>query len=239
MSTPAGWYDDPERPGSKRWWDGTAWTEHRQPAEAAEPTELAAEELVRVEAGPGVRTGIVATGDRLVIGEETFALAEIDSVLWSAVSGVRDGAYLGVLYVVRVRCGDRKGDFAMDTGHNNVRDDEFAEAYRALVGLLDRVVAPRIAETLMAQLRRGETVTLGPAGARVELTAEGFRLKKPLAKVRSWSDVAGTELEGGRLFFLMRKGGEVKRHSMVPLEGANIVVVPRIVDHLTRAGAGG
>lgn len=29
---PAGWYDDPEAPGGKRWWSGAAWTEHRQPA---------------------------------------------------------------------------------------------------------------------------------------------------------------------------------------------------------------
>ena len=26
---PAGWYEDPDGPG-QRWWDGTAWTEHRQ-----------------------------------------------------------------------------------------------------------------------------------------------------------------------------------------------------------------
>ncbi|MGH3509091.1 MAG: DUF2510 domain-containing protein [Nocardioidaceae bacterium] len=26
---PAGWYQDPERADLKRWWDGTAWTEHR------------------------------------------------------------------------------------------------------------------------------------------------------------------------------------------------------------------
>jgi hypothetical protein len=24
-TTPEGWYDDSERPGHKRWWDGTAW----------------------------------------------------------------------------------------------------------------------------------------------------------------------------------------------------------------------
>ena len=28
-STPAGWYADPVQPGSQRYWDGTAWTDHR------------------------------------------------------------------------------------------------------------------------------------------------------------------------------------------------------------------
>ncbi|QKW05606.1 DUF2510 domain-containing protein [Streptomyces sp. NA04227] len=32
MSTPPGWYPDPDAPGSQRWWDGSVWTEHRQPA---------------------------------------------------------------------------------------------------------------------------------------------------------------------------------------------------------------
>ena len=30
-SVPAGWYADAEVPGGLRWWDGAAWTEHRQP----------------------------------------------------------------------------------------------------------------------------------------------------------------------------------------------------------------
>ena len=29
VSTPAGWYPDSQRPGGQRYWDGTAWTEHR------------------------------------------------------------------------------------------------------------------------------------------------------------------------------------------------------------------
>lgn len=31
----AGWYDDPERPGARRYWDGSAWTEHRDSQAAA------------------------------------------------------------------------------------------------------------------------------------------------------------------------------------------------------------
>lgn len=33
----AGWYPDPEQPGQVRYWDGSAWTEHRQPAQDAIP----------------------------------------------------------------------------------------------------------------------------------------------------------------------------------------------------------
>lgn len=31
----AGWYPDPASPSSSRWWDGTAWTDHVQPAMVA------------------------------------------------------------------------------------------------------------------------------------------------------------------------------------------------------------
>ncbi|MDO4258685.1 MAG: DUF2510 domain-containing protein [Actinomycetaceae bacterium] len=37
MSTPAGWYPDPEREGFLRWWDGQLWTEHRQPMPTSAP----------------------------------------------------------------------------------------------------------------------------------------------------------------------------------------------------------
>jgi hypothetical protein len=40
--TPAGWYDD--RHGAMRWWDGTQWTDHVQPAEDA-PRDAAGADL--------------------------------------------------------------------------------------------------------------------------------------------------------------------------------------------------
>ena len=40
--TPAGWYPDPDDSGSQRYWDGSAWTEHRAPVHA--PSEPAVEQ---------------------------------------------------------------------------------------------------------------------------------------------------------------------------------------------------
>jgi len=34
---PAGWFPDPEDPANLRYWDGSAWTDHRHPAEPAAP----------------------------------------------------------------------------------------------------------------------------------------------------------------------------------------------------------
>ena len=39
MTPPPGWYRDPSAPHVERWWDGTAWTEHRRSPEAATPQQ--------------------------------------------------------------------------------------------------------------------------------------------------------------------------------------------------------
>lgn len=233
----AGWYQDPDDGTGLRWWDGAAWTEHRHPhpsgpaADGPVADQMTDAVLVHVAAGPGMRKALTVASDHLRLGDEAFDLSAIDSVQWTASRSLVNGAYMGCLFTVRVRAGDRKGDVAMSPGSRDVRLDEFADAYGTVVRLLDAVVCPRIAAAMVDRLRAGETITLGPAGARVELSATGFRLKKPLSKLVPWDRVVRTELDGGRLTFLLRRDGgdEPKRHSAVPLEGADIVVVPHLL----------
>lgn len=40
--TEAGWYEDPNVPGTLRYWDGTAWTEHTHTPEPPAPVEQSA-----------------------------------------------------------------------------------------------------------------------------------------------------------------------------------------------------
>lgn len=38
-AVPPGWYPDPENPGERRYWDGSAWTPHRAPVTATTPRQ--------------------------------------------------------------------------------------------------------------------------------------------------------------------------------------------------------
>jgi len=51
----ASWYDDPNDPTLLRWWDGSEWTDHVVPREAAEPEpEVAPEAMPEVVPEPTV-----------------------------------------------------------------------------------------------------------------------------------------------------------------------------------------
>jgi hypothetical protein len=67
-SPPAGWYPDPAEPSVIRWWDGSAWTHHLQPAPQASPD---------LPAAPGwftTRNAVLALAVMLVLLALGFAL---------------------------------------------------------------------------------------------------------------------------------------------------------------------
>jgi hypothetical protein len=52
MAAP-GWYDDPQTPGGKRWWDGNQWTEHVAQPAAPQQAAPAPPDATRIAPAPG------------------------------------------------------------------------------------------------------------------------------------------------------------------------------------------
>ncbi|MFC8218957.1 DUF2510 domain-containing protein [Streptomyces sp. NPDC057362] len=73
MTPPPGWYHDPSAPHLERWWDGTAWTEHRRPPEPVGYGPAAATggrgKAVAVTGAAAVLVASIVTGV-FVLGED-------------------------------------------------------------------------------------------------------------------------------------------------------------------------
>jgi hypothetical protein len=64
-----GWYPDPNGPpGQQRWWDGTRWTEHLQPAPGAGPTPGAAPQPTRSGSSNTLVVVLIVLGALAVLG---------------------------------------------------------------------------------------------------------------------------------------------------------------------------
>ena len=72
MSTPPGWYLDPQDQTAQRWWDGSQWTQHTQPTDVAQPDS---------SAGDGALAklgGLVQRGQEMYQGQkDARAAAEV------------------------------------------------------------------------------------------------------------------------------------------------------------------
>jgi hypothetical protein len=53
MSTPEGWYADPDAPGMVRWWDGQRWADMTMPQALAPQPASTGDKAVAVMGGAG------------------------------------------------------------------------------------------------------------------------------------------------------------------------------------------
>ncbi len=102
MTTPAGWYTDPENSALLRWWDGQRWTDNREPAPSISPTPPPAAPSAWPDAagtraessdGKGVPTGLLDRKHGLFSGKR--ALEDENAELRAALEAIgvaeRDG----------------------------------------------------------------------------------------------------------------------------------------------------
>jgi hypothetical protein len=66
VSTPAGWYPDPQQAATLRYWDGTTWTMHRAPG----PLPLVT--------APKIRPGLVGVWITAILSLFTFYFRSVD-----------------------------------------------------------------------------------------------------------------------------------------------------------------
>jgi hypothetical protein len=82
---PAGWYPEPGRPGSQRYWDGDRWTEHRAPIAGAKQPRQAMRLTNPWGLWTGIAGGVLAAigsgGTWIVAGGETWGGLSRDGVL--------------------------------------------------------------------------------------------------------------------------------------------------------------
>ncbi|WP_328745760.1 DUF2510 domain-containing protein [Streptomyces sp. NBC_00285] len=77
---PPGWYPDPGAPHLERWWDGTAWTDHRRAPEAPGPPRAAGGASGRAKAVALTVSGVVLV-TAIVTGAYSLARGDGDVVV--------------------------------------------------------------------------------------------------------------------------------------------------------------
>ncbi|MFC8878817.1 DUF2510 domain-containing protein [Streptomyces ardesiacus] len=78
MTPPPGWYRDPSAPHQERWWDGTAWTDHRR---TPEPAGFGPAPVPYPESGPGTGTGGRAKAVAVTTAAAVLVAAIVTGVL--------------------------------------------------------------------------------------------------------------------------------------------------------------
>lgn len=192
------------------------------PASPASPRRPPGE--IRARSG---KKELVAAGDVISIGSQTFRLGELDRIVYKAASRINQASY-----TIGLAQGDAKSTFRFDAYRRGTELDDTRETWNQLVTLLENEACPRIARTATQSIMMGETVVFGSLPAtRIDADSEGLRQHQPFAKKVPWNQLAGADLREGqvRVWTVKERAAGKNPKLHIDMAGWNAVILPRVV----------
>jgi hypothetical protein len=190
---PEGWYDDPDRFGAERYWDGNGWTDERRFVtrldELLQPTRYRKDDR-----------RLVVSGDHVSWGDDSFRWDEMTG--FDAVTNL-DVNQRPSLYDVTINRDRDEFTFRIPAG---LDDGRIANAFATIVDQAHRMLVPRLLNELFRRADDGEVIDYDG----VALSPRGFSKAKKDDPV-AWADYGGWKVQGGVLQLDRMKGGKPKK----------------------------
>lgn len=171
-----------------------------------------------------------------VVGDDCYDLTTLTGVAYTAVSHRLNGAYQGTDFRIQLRQDKRSRMFVLHTGHRDEQLAEFQDAYARLVEQIESVVVPRLADEAVAGLRQGESVSIGPSGAKVVCSPDGVKKGGLFGKPVPWVQVTGTDVDAQQIRVWGRKSSSSGDGTVIAQVGAaewNARILPHVVTRMT------
>lgn len=119
---PAGWYADTNQPGTERWWDGQAWTEHTRPSVAAPPPPPPTSPF-QPQSAAGYPGAVGYAGDPALGQAEPQQPQQPQPKQNSGCFGIATGVMIGIIAAIVILVG---GCVAVVAGGLNAANDDLA-----------------------------------------------------------------------------------------------------------------
>ncbi|MCP2338729.1 DUF2510 domain-containing protein [Actinomadura rupiterrae] len=225
MSQP-GWYADPYGGGGLRWWDGTVWTDHAQPAPNAP----------QAPGGPQFnleyrKFHVWADQHTLGVNGRTIPIANIRWVSHWVVrkvqgsSGLNDPTRGNFQYNFKagVDPSRSRGDVHADF-YRRYKEKEDPEAWTALMRLLRERVEPDILARMDARIRRGQPIDFS---RRAHVHPGGVVVGRDSFP---WTAIQSAKDHGGRVWLFVH--GREKPLPVAVHETPNAILLAPLINQI-------